>query len=116
MARPAVLVQVGESVPDQCDQCVGYLFQMGLAGVEPPLPGERDHADDHLGVHGRELGVMAARGEEVGQDVLDMPGDIAEQRAISARDRTGNCVTDLNTEVCCVVAAVPVLSYSRGLD
>ena len=57
---PAVRVQVGEAVPDQVDQVGGDLFQLGLAGIEPPLPGERDHADDHLGVHGRELGVMAA--------------------------------------------------------
>jgi len=89
---------VGEAVPGQVDQVGGDLFQLGLARVEPPLPGERDHAHQHLGVQRRELGIVAAGGEEVGQDVLDLAGDVAEQRAVGARARTGIGVPDQDAE------------------
>jgi rhodanese-related sulfurtransferase len=47
---PPVRVQVGQAVPGQVDEAGGDLFQLGLAGVEPPLPGEGDHAHQHLRV------------------------------------------------------------------
>jgi len=56
----AVRVQVGQAVPGQVDEVGRDLFQLGLAGVEPPLPGERHHADQHLRVHRRQFGVVAA--------------------------------------------------------
>src|SRR5439155_17857672 len=95
---PAVRVQLGEAVPGQVDQVGGDLFQLGLARVEPPLPGERDHADQHLGVQRGELGIVAAGGEEVGQDVLDLAGDVAQQRAVGAGARAGVGVPDQDAE------------------
>lgn len=55
-AAPAVClpagvgVQVGQAVPGQVDEAGGDFFQLGLAGVEPPLAGEGHHAHQHLGV------------------------------------------------------------------
>src|SRR5580693_2285877 len=44
-------VEAGETVPGQVDHVGGDLFESRLAGVQPPLAGERHHADEHLGVH-----------------------------------------------------------------
>ena len=52
--RPAehrLRLQAGQPVPGEVDQVRGHVGLLGLAGVEPPLAGERDHADQHLGVH-----------------------------------------------------------------
>jgi len=42
------VVELGEAVPGEIDKVGGDLFQLGLAGIEPPLAGERHHADQHL--------------------------------------------------------------------
>src|ERR1035441_1114654 len=113
---PAVRVQLGEAVPGQVDQVGGDLFQLGLTGIEPPLPGERDHADQHLSVQGGELGVVVAGGEEVGQDVLDLAGDIAEQCAVRAGARTRIRVPDQDAEAVGVVVDVPEQGHRGRLE
>ena len=57
----------------------GDLVLAGPPGVEPPLPGQRDHADEHLRVHRGGLGVLALLLELVGEQVLDLRGHVADQ-------------------------------------
>src|SRR3954468_8874202 len=84
-AQPRFGLEVRQTVPREVDQVRGHVVALGLAGVEPPLPGEGDHADERLGVETRELGVVAPRLELPGEDVLDLGGDVADE----ARERAG---------------------------
>ena len=52
-------LEVAQPVPGQVDQVGGHLRLLRLARAEPPLAGQRDHADQHLGVHRRRPGVQA---------------------------------------------------------
>ncbi len=56
-----VRVEAGEAVPREVDQVGGDLVLLEPARVDPPLPGERDHADEHLGVDRRRARVETAR-------------------------------------------------------
>ena len=62
-----------------------HLRLLRLAGVEPPLAGERHHPDQHLRVQRRGLGVERRARELVGEQVLDLGGDVGDQ----ARERPG---------------------------
>src|SRR5687767_6127807 len=53
-------LEAGEAVPGEVDQVSSDIGLLRAAYVEPPLTGQRDHADQHLGVHRGELRVQAA--------------------------------------------------------
>src|SRR4051794_36003360 len=55
------------------------LVALGFACVQPPLAGQRDHADQRLRVERGELGVVLPRLELSREDVLDLRRDVADQ-------------------------------------
>src|SRR5256885_606192 len=85
---------MGEAVPSDVDEMGGDLVAFGLAGVEPPLTGERDHADQCLGVERSELRVVPTGLERPSEDVLDLAGDVADQAGERARSGGHRRVTD----------------------
>jgi hypothetical protein len=79
------------------------------------LPSERHHPDQHLRVQRRGLRVAAAGAEEVGQDVLHLASDVAEQRAVGSGTRSGIGVPDQDAEPVSVVFDVLEQVDSRRL-
>ena len=41
-------LEAAQAIPAQIDQVSGDLGLLGLADIDPPLSGERHHADQHL--------------------------------------------------------------------
>src|SRR5690606_31546643 len=105
-------VEAGQTVPREVDQVGGDLLAFGLTYVQPPLTGQRDHADEHLGVHRRELRVVAPLAELVGQHVLHLAGDLADQAGEGARAGGGVRIADQDAEA--LAALLDVLQQSQG--
>lgn len=87
-----VAFQAGEAVPRKIDQVGGHFVLLHLAVLQPPLTGEGDHADEHLGIHRRCFGVEAAGLELRDQDVFDLAGDVGDQAGEGARRLPGRAV------------------------
>src|SRR4051812_13437562 len=87
-------LEVGKAVPRQVDEVGGDLVALGLAGVEPPLPGQRHHADECLRVEAGQLRVVVAGLELGGEHVLDLGGAVADQRGECAAGRRDRRVAD----------------------
>ena len=58
--QPRLRLQAVQAVPGQVHQVRRHLGLLRLADVQPPLAGQRDHADQGLGVQRGQLGVEAA--------------------------------------------------------
>src|SRR5437867_775606 len=80
-----VVVEVFQAVPGEVDEVGGHVFTRWLSGVEPPLTGERDHADERSRDDGRDLPVVTTGFELPGQQALDVRSDVADH----ARQRAG---------------------------
>src|SRR4051794_35293709 len=97
-AQPRFCLEVRQAVPGEVDQVGGDLVPLGLAGVEPPLARQRDHADERLGVEPGQLGVVVAGLELRGEHVLDLGRDVADQRGEGAAARGDRRVADEDAE------------------
>jgi hypothetical protein len=85
----------------------GHLLQLRLAGVQPPLAGERDHPDQHLGVHRGQLRVVPSLGEHVPEEVLHLARDVADQAGVGPGPGRGVRVPHQDPEPVGVVLDVP---------
>ena len=94
----------------------GDLVQLRLARVQPPLPGEGHHADQHLRVHRRKLRIEAPGLELGAQDVLDLTCDIAEQAAERAGARRGVRIPDQDAEAVATLLDVLEQRQRRTLE
>ena len=62
-------------------RCAATSSLAGLAGVQPPLAGQRDHADQRLACTARPAsGRSRGASNSPAQDVLDLAGDVVDQR------------------------------------
>src|SRR5690606_34627870 len=74
--QPGLRLQAVQAVPRQIHQVRRHLGLLRLAHVQPPLAGQRNHADQRLRVQRRQLRVEAAGLELAAQDVLHLGGDV----------------------------------------
>ena len=85
----------------------------GLANIEPPLPGERHHAHECLGVHGRVLGADVVAIEFARQEVFDLRGDVDDQAGEGTAGLRDRRVPHQNAEAFRVVVDVIEQRHAR---
>jgi hypothetical protein len=110
--QPRFAFEVGEAVPRQVDEVGGDLVLLGLADFQPPLAGQRHHADEGLRVQTCQLGVIAAGVEVQAQDVLDLRGDVVEETGEGAGGAGDRGVADHDPEA--VAGALDVVEQGSG--
>ena len=80
--------------------------------VEPPLPGQGDHPDQHLRIQGRGPGVELPPLELGGEDVLDLRGHFGHQAGQRAGRLPGRAVAHQDAEA--VSRALDVVEQGHG--
>ena len=114
--RRGLRLQPGQAVPGEVDQVRGDLGLLRPARVQPPLSGERDHADQHLRVHRRQLRVEAASLELRAEDVLDLRRDVVDEAGERAGRRADAGVAHQDAEAVGVVLDVVEQGERRLLE